>query len=173
MTTQATIQMTSSQEFSIRPATQADVDQIMVFIRELAEYEREPDAVVATEADIRAALFCANPKVHAVMCCDESKSIGFALYFFNFSTWLGKHGLYLEDLYVTPEYRGRGAGFRLFQHLAQVAVTEGCGRFEWSVLDWNTPAINFYESFGAKPQSEWVGYRLTGEALQALGSSTH
>ena len=104
------------------------------------------------------------------MCRDGDIPIGFALYFYNFSTWLGRHGLYLEDLYVTPEHRGKGAGKALLQHLAGIAVAEGCGRFEWSVLDWNQPAIDFYESMGAKPQSEWVGYRLTGEALQALAS---
>ena len=104
------------------------------------------------------------------MCYDRDTPIGFALYFYNFSTWLGRHGLYLEDLYVTPEHRGKGAGKALLKHLARIAVAEGCGRFEWSVLDWNQPAIDFYESMGAKPQSEWVGYRLTGDALRALAS---
>ena len=155
---------------SIAPATPEDVPQIWQFVVELAIYEREPDAVIATKEDFHRVLFCESPRAYAVMCRDGDVPIGFALYFYNFSTWLGRHGLYLEDLYVTPEHRGKGAGKALLQHLAGIAVAEGCGRFEWSVLDWNQPAIDFYESVGAKPQSEWVGYRLTGEALQALAS---
>jgi GNAT superfamily N-acetyltransferase len=155
---------------SIAPATPKDVTQIWQFVVELAIYEREPDAVIATKEDFHRVLFCESPRAYAVMCRDGDVPIGFALYFYNFSTWLGRHGLYLEDLYVTPEHRGKGAGKALLQHLAGIAVAEGCGRFEWSVLDWNQPAIDFYESMGAKPQSEWVGYRLTGEALQALAS---
>ena len=155
---------------SIAPATPEDVPQIWQFVIELAIYEREPEAVIATKEDFHRVLFCESPRAYAVMCRDGDIPIGFALYFYNFSTWLGRHGLYLEDLYVTPEHRGKGAGKALLQHLAGIAVAEGCGRFEWSVLDWNQPAIDFYESVGAKPQSEWVGYRLTGEALQALAS---
>ena len=155
---------------SIAPATPEDVPQIWQFVVELAIYEREPEAVIATKEDFHRVLFCESPRAYAVMGRDGDIPIGFALYFYNFSTWLGRHGLYLEDLYVTPEHRGKGAGKALLQHLAGIAVAEGCGRFEWSVLDWNQPAIDFYESMGAKPQSEWVGYRLTGEALQALAS---
>ena len=155
---------------SIAPATPEDVPQIWQFVIELAIYEREPDAVIATKEDFHRVLFCESPRAYAVMCRDGDVPIGFALYFYNFSTWLGRHGLYLEDLYVTPEHRGKGAGKALLQHLAGIAVAEGCGRFEWSVLDWNQPAIDFYESMDAKPQSEWVGYRLTGEALKALAS---
>ena len=155
---------------SIAPATPEDVPQIWQFVVELAIYEREPEAVIATKEDFHRVLFCESPRAYAVMCRDGDIPVGFALYFYNFSTWLGRHGLYLEDLYVTPEHRGKGAGKALLQHLAGIAVAEGCGRFEWSVLDWNQPAIDFYESVGAKPQSEWVGYRLTGEALQALAS---
>ena len=155
---------------SIAPATPEDVPQIWQFVIELAIYEREPEAVIATKEDFHRVLFCESPRAYAVMCRDGDIPIGFALYFYNFSTWLGRHGLYLEDLYVTPEHRGKGAGKALLQHLAGIAVAEGCGRFEWSVLDWKQPAIDFYESMGAKPQSEWVGYRLTGEALQALAS---
>lgn len=157
--------------FAILPAVEADIAQIMTFIHELAEYEREPDAVVATNEDLRKALFGENPRVFAIMCKEGDTPVGFALYFFNFSTWLGRHGLYLEDLYVTPTHRGRGAGKRLLQHLAKTAIDAGCGRFEWSVLDWNTPAIDFYESFGARPQSEWTTYRLAGEALTEFASS--
>ena len=155
---------------SIVPATPEDVTQIWQFVVELAIYEREPDAVIATKEDFHRVLFCESPRAYAVMCRDGDIPIGFALYFYNFSTWLGRHGLYLEDLYVTPEHRGKGAGKALLKHLAGIAVAEGCGRFEWSVLDWNQPAIDFYEAMGAKPQSEWVGYRLTGEALEALAS---
>lgn len=144
----------------------------MRFIQELAEYEREPDAVLATAHDLHAALFCDNPKVFCVICREGNEAIGFALFFFNFSTWLGRYGLYLEDLYVTPEHRGKGAGKKLLAHLAATAVAKGCGRFEWSVLDWNQPAINFYESVGARPQSEWTTYRLTGHALHELASES-
>ena len=155
---------------SIVPATPEDVTQIWQFVVELAIYEREPDAVIATKEDFHRVLFCESPRAYAVMCRDGDIPIGFGLYFYNFSTWLGRHGLYLEDLYVTPEHRGKGVGKALLKHLAGIAVAEGCGRFEWSVLDWNQPAIDFYESMGANPQSEWVGYRLTGEALEALAS---
>jgi GNAT superfamily N-acetyltransferase len=152
--------------FQITIAREQDVAQIMTFIQELAVYEREPDAVVATHDDLRKALFGPAPKVFAILCWEDDTPIGFALYFFNFSTWLGQHGIYLEDLYVTPSSRGRGAGKLLLQHLAGIAVAEDCGRFEWSVLNWNKPAIDFYESVGARPQSEWMVYRLAGQALE-------
>ena len=135
---------------------------ILKFITELAIYEKAEDEVLATEADIRKSLFSDLSTVHAVICEVESRPIGFAIYFFNYSTWLGKYGLYLEDLYVSPENRGTGAGKALLKHLAQLAIDNNCGRFEWSVLDWNEPAIKFYQSIGAKPQNEWVGYRLAG-----------
>lgn len=154
--------------FQITIAREQDVTQILTFIQELAVYEREPDAVVATHDDLCKALFGPAPKVFAVLCWEDDTPVGFALYFFNFSTWLGQHGIYLEDLYVTPSFRGRGAGKLLLQHLAGIAVAEGCGRFEWSVLNWNKPAIDFYESVGARPQSEWMVYRLTGQALEDL-----
>ena len=153
---------------SIRPATASDIPQIMDFIQQLADYEKEPDAVLATGDDLHQALFCDNPKVFSVIARDGEVPIGLALYFFNYSTWLGRLGLYLEDLYVAPESRGRGAGKALLTHLAKIAVDHGCGRFEWSVLDWNQPAIDFYEALGAKPQSEWTTYRLTGPALHSL-----
>lgn len=158
--------------FEIIPATEADIPKILQFIRELAAYEREPDAVVATEEQLRKVLFCEAPKAFAVMCREGGRAIGFALYFYNFSTWVGRHGLYLEDLYVTPDHRGKGAGKQLFQYLAGVAVAEGCGRFEWNVLDWNQPAIDFYESFGAMAQTEWVGYRLAGAELARLAAGS-
>ena len=150
---------------TIRPATIDDTDLILHFVRELAIYEKAEHEALATPAHVHRTLFCANPKVHGLICEAGGTAVGFAVYFFNYSTWLGKHGLYLEDLYVSPEARGLGAGKALLRHLAQLAVARDCGRFEWSVLDWNTPAIDFYESFGARPQSEWTTYRLTGQAL--------
>jgi GNAT superfamily N-acetyltransferase len=117
-------------------------------------------------------LFAEQPKVFGLMCEQNGLAIGFAIYFYNYSTWLGKHGIYLEDLYVTPESRGLGAGKALLKRLAEIAVDNNCGRVEWSVLDWNEPAIRFYESIGAGPQDEWTVYRLTGEALQGFAKSS-
>ncbi len=150
----------------IRPAEVADCALILHFIRELAKYEKALHEVVATAEDLEAILFCANPRVEALVCEVDGEPAGIAIYFFNFSTWLGKLGLFLEDLYVSPRFRGHGAGKALLRHLAQVAVARDCGRFEWNVLDWNQSAIDFYEAFGAQAQSEWVGYRLTGQALR-------
>ena len=158
-------------DIAIRPATTADLTLIIRFIRELAEYEKAPEQAVATEHQLEQALFCDNPRVYSVICEIDGNPAGFALFFYSFSTWLGQHGLFLEDLYVTPDYRGAGAGKALLKHLAQLAVREGCGRFEWNVLDWNQPAIDFYEAFGARAQSEWVGYRLSGTALTAFAES--
>ncbi|XOZ34533.1 GNAT family N-acetyltransferase [Halomonadaceae bacterium KBTZ08] len=150
----------------IRQARIEDATLIHRFITELAAYERAQEQVLATVADIENALFDPGSSTDAVICDLDGEPIGFAVYFFNFSTWLGKRGLYLEDLYVSPQYRGEGAGKALLKHLAQFAVANDCGRFEWSVLDWNEPAIRFYESIGAEPQSEWVVYRLDGKALE-------
>lgn len=149
----------------IRPATPEDAELILRFITDLAIYEKAEHEVKTDAAGIRDSLFAEGSTTHGLICENDGQPIGYAVYFFNYSTWLGKHGLYLEDLYVSPEARGLGAGKALLRHLAQLAVARGCGRFEWSVLDWNTPAIDFYESFGARPQSEWIGYRLTGQAL--------
>lgn len=156
---------------SIRKATVDDSGQILQFIRELAIYEKAEHEVVATEATIAESIFGPESTVHAVICEKDGKPIGFAVYFYNYSTWLGKNGLFLEDLFVTPSERGSGAGKALLRYLARVAVSKGCGRFEWNVLDWNEPAIRFYESIGACPQSEWIGYRLTGQALLDLAES--
>ena len=153
-------------EALIRPANQGDIGQILRFVRELAEYERGLSEVTATPEDLRHALFGPAARAHALICERDGASVGFAVYFFNFSTWLGRYGLFLEDLYVSPAARGQGLGKLLLQYLARLAVAQGCGRFEWNVLDWNEPAIRFYESCGAEPQSEWVGYRLSGEALR-------
>ena len=155
----------------IRRATAEDSALILRFITELAIYEEAENEVVATESDIKHSLFGSNSTTKAVICNIDDKPVGFAVYFFNYSTWLGKHGLYLEDLYVSPEHRGTGAGKALLKHLAKIALSKNCGRFEWSVLDWNEPAIQFYQSIGAKPQDEWVGYRLTGKALEELAIS--
>ena len=155
----------------MQAATIDDAALILGFIKELALYEKAEHEVIATESDIKKSLFAPGSTTHAVICSIDNEPIGYAVYFFNYSTWLGKHGLYLEDLYVSPEHRGVGAGKALLKHLANIAVARGCGRFEWSVLDWNEPAINFYQSIGAKPQDEWIGYRLAGPALKQFAKS--
>lgn len=156
---------------NIRPACAEDSALILRFITDLAIYEKAEEAVIATETDIRDSLFAEDSTTSALICELDDAAVGFAVYFFNYSTWLGKHGLYLEDLYVSPEFRGAGAGKALLKHLAQLAISKNCGRFEWSVLDWNEPAIGFYKSIGAQPQDEWVGYRLSGKALTDLAES--
>lgn len=155
-------------QLQIRPATPDDIDLILHFIRELARYERAEHEAKATPAHLERTLFCENPSVYGLILLADDEPIGFAVYFFNYSTWQGQHGLYLEDLYVTPEARGLGGGKALLKYLARLAVDKDCGRFEWSVLDWNAPSIAFYESLGAAPQSEWIRYRLSGEALLKL-----
>ncbi|MDO8862741.1 GNAT family N-acetyltransferase [Haliea sp. E1-2-M8] len=157
---------------AIRKARPEDCALILRFVRDLALYEKALDEVKATEADLHGLLFAEHPRVFALICEIDGEAVGFALYFYNFSSWLGRLGLYLEDLYVDPAQRGNGAGKALLQYLAQQAVAEGCGRFEWNVLDWNEPAIQFYESFGARPQSEWVGYRLSGKALEDFAAGS-
>ena len=157
----------------IRPATVADTDTILHFIRELAIYEKAEHEVLATPAHIHHSLFGAQPGVFGLICELGGQAIGFAVYFFNYSTWQGRQGLYLEDLYVTPHHRGVGAGKALLQCLARIAVARDCGRFEWSVLDWNAPSIAFYDSLGAKPQNEWIRYRMTGQALADLAAQNN
>lgn len=152
----------------IRAAKPTDVATIHELIRALADYERLSDQVVATEASIDSALFGTPPAAYAMVAELDGAGIGFALYFFNFSTFLGRPGLYLEDLFVKPERRGRGVGRALLAELAQIAVARGCGRMEWSVLDWNAPSIAFYRSLGAEPLSDWTTFRLTGAALTDL-----
>ncbi|UKE69280.1 GNAT family N-acetyltransferase [Xanthomonas cerealis pv. cerealis] len=149
----------------IRPATADDAALILRLIRDLARYERAEDAVQTDEAGLRASLFGPGASAHALICEVDAQPVGYAVYFYNYSTWLGRNGLYLEDLYVAPEHRGSGAGKALLRHLARQALAEGCGRFEWSVLDWNQPAIDFYQAAGAQTQDEWTVYRLQGEAL--------
>lgn len=158
-------------QVTIRPATIDDAALILRFITELAIYEKAEHEVHANEADIRESLFGSDSNALALICMEGDEAIGYAVYFYNYSTWLGKRGLYLEDLYITPARRGVGAGKTLLRHLARTAVEQNCGRFEWSVLDWNTPAIEFYQSIGAQPQNEWIGYRLDGERLIAFANN--
>ncbi len=159
-------------DITIRKATIEDAALILYFVKELALYEKAVHEVIATEENIKNSLFSESATAHAVICSNKGATpVGFAVYFFNYSTWLGKNGLYLEDLYVSHQSRGTGAGKALLKHLARIAVNKSCGRFEWSVLDWNKPAIQFYESIGAKPLNEWVGYRLTGSALTTFANS--
>ncbi|EOU1338744.1 GNAT family N-acetyltransferase [Cronobacter malonaticus] len=151
--------------YTIRAARPEDATAIYEMIYELAVYEKAPQEVVTTPEEIRETLFGAGSKTEALICETDDKAVGYAVFFTSYSTWLGRNGIYMEDLYVSPEYRGKGAGRGLLKHIAQCAVQRQCGRLEWSVLDWNQPAIDFYLSIGATAQSEWVRYRLDGEAL--------
>jgi GNAT superfamily N-acetyltransferase len=153
---------------SIRTATSADVSQILQFIHRLAEYEREPNAVVATEQDLLRDGFGPEPKYRCLIAEWDGAPAGFALFFFNYSTWLGQPGLYLEDLFVLPEMRGKGMGKALLQKLAQIAVEENCYGMRWQVLEWNEPALKFYDSLGATIMDEWETMRLMGPALSRL-----
>ena len=155
----------------IRPAIERDVPEILAMVGELAEYEREPDAVVATEADFLRDGFGPSPAFHVLVAESDGKAIGFALYFFTWPTWAGRRCLYLEDLFVRPAFRGPGAGLALMRALAKEAVEKGCKRFVWQVLDWNEPAIVFYEKLGAKVLREWLTVRMEGEPLAALARS--
>ncbi|MEJ2009399.1 MAG: GNAT family N-acetyltransferase [Acidobacteriota bacterium] len=156
----------------IRPAEDRDIPLIVQLIRELAEYEKAPEQAVATEEDIRRDGFSANPKFRVVIAEWGGEAAGFALFFYNYSTWLGRAGLYLEDLFVRPVFRGKGIGKALITHLAKIAVEENCGRFEWQVLNWNTPAIEFYKSIGARALDEWSTMRISGEPLKKLASGS-
>ncbi|MDR2983750.1 MAG: GNAT family N-acetyltransferase, partial [Nocardiopsaceae bacterium] len=155
----------------MRPAVPGDVPRILELIRELADFERSLDEVIATEDGLMRALFADKPAVFTHIAEVDGEVIGFALWFLNFSTWLGKHGIYLEDLYVTPAMRGRGIGRALLAELASICVREGYGRLEWWVLDWNEAAIGFYRSIGAEPMSEWTVQRLTGRPLSDLAKA--
>jgi len=156
---------------TIRDAIASDAQTIYDFIIELAVYEKEPDAVVTSVEETREKIFGQDSSVRALICEQDGVAIGHAIYFYNYSTWLGKYGIYLEDLYVTESKRGAGAGKAMLKHLANKAVSEDCGRFEWSCLDWNTPSREFYESIGAKSQDEWIGYRLEGDRLINFANS--
>jgi GNAT superfamily N-acetyltransferase len=154
--------------FSIRPAREKDVPTILAFIRELAEFEDLLDDVTATPDQLREHLFGKQPRAEVYFACEHARPVGFALFFHNFSTFLGMPGLYVEDIFIVPEHRGKGYGRALMVHLARLAVERGCGRFEWAVLDWNQPAIDFYRSLGAAPMSQWITQRVTGSTLAAL-----
>ena len=149
----------------LRQARPEDAAAIYAMIYELAVYEKAPEEVVTTPEEIRETLFGAGSNTEALIAEYEGNIIGYAVFFTSYSTWLGRNGIYMEDLYITPDYRGAGAGKALLKYIAQCAVQRKCGRLEWSVLDWNKPAIDFYMSIGALPQNEWVRYRLDGDAL--------
>lgn len=156
---------------TIRNATREDVPVILQLIRDLAEYERAPGDVTATESQLLEVLFGERPSAEVVLALEGSNAVGFAVFFHNFSTWLGRPGLYLEDLFVKPEFRGRGHGRALLVHLARLARERGCGRMEWAVLDWNEPAIKFYRAMGATPMDEWTVFRLTRDGIKSLADS--
>jgi GNAT superfamily N-acetyltransferase len=164
--------MTPPSDLRIEPATEDDVPLILTMIKALAEYERLAEAVVATEESVRTSLFGAHPWAEVAIARVGTEPVGFAVWFFSYSTFLARPGLHLEDLFVYPEWRGHGIGRALLVYLAKVAVARDCGRMEWSVLDWNEPSIGFYRSLGATPMDEWTVFRLTGRALDDLASST-
>lgn len=158
-----------TKEFTIRKATREDTELILDFIKKIASYENLLDEVVATPKSLEYWIFDEN-KAEVVFACENGKEIGFALYFYNFSTFVGKAGIYLEDIFVDEEYRKNGYGKALFKYVASVAVSRGCGRMDWCCLDWNEPSIRFYKSMGAIPMDDWTIYRLQGEALTKFGS---
>jgi GNAT superfamily N-acetyltransferase len=161
-----------SHNFEIRSAKVADVPIILQLIRDLATYERAPNEVTATEEQLVDVLFGEKPNAEVLLAFEEETAVGFAVFFHNFSTWLGRPGLYLEDLFVKPEVRGKGYGRALLVHLAKIARDRGCGRMEWAVLDWNEPAIKFYLTLGAKPLEEWTVFRLTSDGIAKLAQSS-
>jgi len=163
--------MKSQSNFEIRPARVEDVPLILELIRDLATYERAPKEVTATEEQLLAVLFGEKPVAEVLLAFEEKSPVGFAVFFHNFSTWLGRPGLYLEDLFVKPEKRGKGYGRALLVDLAKLARDRGCGRMEWAVLNWNEPAIKFYRAVGAKPLDEWTVYRLTRDGIARLAQS--
>jgi len=156
---------------TVRAAVPSDLETIIDLIRALAEYEREPEAVVLDPAELAQHLFGPRPFAEVLIAEEAGEAVGFALFFHNFSTWLGKPGIWLEDLFVRPGQRGRGHGKALLAAVAAFAVERGCGRFEWSVLDWNQPSIDFYRALGAVPMDEWTTYRVSGEALERLAAT--
>lgn len=164
MATQVT--PTAAQQVTIRPAQRSDAATILEFVQALATYEKVPHAVVNTVAMIEQCLFDDQAQAYGLICEYDGQPIGFAVYYLTYSTWLGRHGVHLEDLYVSEAFRGLGAGQAIMRYLAQMAVTKGYGRFEWQVLDWNQPAIDFYDRIGGKPLNEWLTYRLAGASLE-------
>ncbi|MGH7766288.1 MAG: GNAT family N-acetyltransferase [Candidatus Binatia bacterium] len=164
--------MSPPTEFQIEPATEKDIPAILSLIKGLAEYERLSHEVVATEESLRESLFGARRVAEVLIGYAGNEPAGFAVFFHNYSTFLGRPGIYLEDLFVKPEWRRRGLGTQLLRHIAQQAVARGCGRLEWSVLDWNEPAIDFYKKLGARAMDEWTVYRVTGDALKKLAAKS-
>jgi GNAT superfamily N-acetyltransferase len=160
-----------SAALEIRPATAGDVPLVLSFVKQLADYEKLAHMVVATEASLREALFGEQPGAEVLLAFAEGEPVGFAVYFHNFSTFLGRRGLWLEDIFVRPERRGHGYGKALLLAVARIAQERGCGRFEWAALDWNTPAWDFYRSLGATPLEDWTIFRVTGAALEKLAGS--
>ncbi|WP_105382270.1 GNAT family N-acetyltransferase [Neorhizobium alkalisoli] len=156
---------------TLREAVREDAATLLGFIRELAIYEKAEHEVAATVETIEGSIFGPNSVTRALICEHHGEPVGMAIWFYSYSTWQARNGLYLEDLYVTPKARGLGAGKAMLKRLAQIALENGCGRFEWSVLDWNEPAIRVYEAIGADPMSEWIRYRLTGDRLKAFADS--
>ena len=163
--------MNTPLDFQIRPARVNDVPIILQLIRDLATYERAPDEVVANEEQLIGVLFGERPVAEVLLAFEEESPVGFAVYFYNFSTWLGRPGLYLEDLFVRPENRGKGYGRALLVELAKIARDRGCGRMEWAVLNWNEPAIKFYHALGAQPMHDWTVFRLTRNEIARLANS--
>jgi len=163
--------MNMPSDLKIRPARVEDVPIILQLIRDLATYERAPDMVIATKEQLVDVLFGERPVAEVLLAFEAESPVGFAVYFYNFSTWLGRPGLYLEDLFVKPEKRGKGYGRALLVELAKIARDRGCGRMEWAVLDWNEPAIKFYQTLGAKPMNEWTVFRLTSEEIAKLAGA--
>jgi GNAT superfamily N-acetyltransferase len=161
----------TAENFEMRPASVDDVPVILELIRDLATYERAPDEVTATEEQLVEVLFGERPGAEVLLAFEGKSPVGFAVYFYNFSTWLGRPGLYLEDLFVKPEKRGKGYGRALLVELAKIARDRGCGRMEWAVLDWNEPAIKFYRALGARPMDDWTVFRLTGDEIARLASA--
>ena len=164
-------QVKTTRNFQIRPARVEDVPIILQLIRDLATYERAPDEVVATEEQLLDVLFGERPVAEVLLAFEAESAVGFAVYFYNFSTWLGRAGLYLEDLFVKPEKSGKGYGRALLVELAKIARDRGCGRMEWAVLNWNEPAIKFYRALGAKPMDEWTVFRLTPDEIAKLADA--
>ena len=160
----------NGEKFKLRPAVREDAPALLRLVRALAEYERLLHEVRTSEADLEAALFGEPRRASALIAESAGVAVGFALWFYTFSTFTGRAGLYLEDVYVLPEHRGRGIGRAIFRHLAAHALAEGCARFEWAVLDWNEPAVGFYASLGAQPLAEWTVQRLSGPALASLAA---
>jgi GNAT superfamily N-acetyltransferase len=163
--------MNGAADFQIRPARVDDVPIILDLIRDLATYERAPDEVTATEEQLVDVLFGERPAAEVLLAFEGKLPVGFAVYFYSFSTWLGRPGLYLEDLFVKPEKRGKGYGRALLVELAKIARDRGCGRMEWAVLNWNEPAIKFYQALGAKPMNEWTVFRLTRDEMARLANA--